>query len=326
MTRDRVDHVHPADALCGFPTDEYTPHGYLANPFAVAHSWSEGRGGNLRSTDEAVGFGWVYPWARGARAGAQIEIGLVHDGGRLFARNDFERVGLTAPHHSALLFEYAWQLEGARCRARFVLVAEDELGLEVEVAGGKGTPLPHDEGTTERGRLFLHIAAVGWRRDDACTAVAEDDGDVRGSVDLGERFGVHRLIVEGDGEVRVLGAAGSMSDLPAFDQAIGGRASYRGGQVGVGVALPLRIGQDGSTRVYAVLRRGATGRPHGSIGDTVRTPVEAARRLDGQFWSGAVRLDGDWPDAWRRGWVYDLETTRMCISPPGGVFSDVWPA
>src|SRR3954464_14102913 len=29
----------------GFPVDEYTPHGYLANPFSVAHSWTEGEGG-----------------------------------------------------------------------------------------------------------------------------------------------------------------------------------------------------------------------------------------------------------------------------------------
>ena len=50
-----------------------------------------------------------------------------------------------------------------------------------------------------------------------------------------------------------------------------------------------------------------------------------ARERDNAFWRGAARLDGDWPDAWRRGWVYDVETTRMCILPAGGVFADVWP-
>ena len=35
---------------------------------------------------------------------------------------------------------------------------------------------------------------------------------------------------------------------------------------------------------------------------------------------------GDWPASWRRGWVYDTETTRMCVYPPGGIFTDVWPA
>ena len=37
------------------------------------------------------------------------------------------------------------------------------------------------------------------------------------------------------------------------------------------------------------------------------------------------RLDGDWPAAWKNGFVYDLETTRMCTFPAMGVFRDVWP-
>ena len=58
----------------GFPSDEYTPHGYLANPFAVAHSWSEGEGGCLRTE----------PGVRRVRAGscrgrcdAQASVDLV---------------------------------------------------------------------------------------------------------------------------------------------------------------------------------------------------------------------------------------------------------
>ncbi len=33
---------------------------------------------------------------------------------------------------------------------------------------------------------------------------------------------------------------------------------------------------------------------------------------------------GDWPDSWKRGWIYDLETVRACIYPPGGIFKDEW--
>ena len=47
---------------------------------------------------------------------------------------------------------------------------------------------------------------------------------------------------------------------------------------------------------------------------------------DADFWAAAPRLEGDWPDHWRRGLVYDLETTRMCLQAPGGIFRDVWPA
>src|SRR5690606_35927698 len=41
---------------------------------------------------------------------------------------------------------------------------------------------------------------------------------------------------------------------------------------------------------------------------------------DTSFWSGAPILDGDWPATWKNGFVYDLETTRMCTFPAMGVF------
>jgi len=54
--------------------------------------------------------------------------------------------------------------------------------------------------------------------------------------------------------------------------------------------------------------------------------VEAQkRRADDAFWDNAPRLEGDWPPAWRRGWVYDLETTRGLMMPPGGIFGGEWP-
>ena len=50
----------------GFPRDDYTAHGLLANPYAVARSWKAGSGGVLRTSREGLGVGWVYPWALAA--------------------------------------------------------------------------------------------------------------------------------------------------------------------------------------------------------------------------------------------------------------------
>ncbi len=36
---------------------------------------------------------------------------------------------------------------------------------------------------------------------------------------------------------------------------------------------------------------------------------------DEKFWHRAPQLGGDWPDSWRRGFVYDLETLRMMMHP-----------
>ncbi|GAH40665.1 unnamed protein product, partial [marine sediment metagenome] len=46
---------------------------------------------------------------------------------------------------------------------------------------------------------------------------------------------------------------------------------------------------------------------------------------DERFWSSCPKLTEDWPDAWKHSWIYDFETTRMCVFPPTGVFQDSWP-
>jgi hypothetical protein len=59
-----------------------------------------------------------------------------------------------------------------------------------------------------------------------------------------------------------------------------------------------------------------------------RTSAEAelTRLLaeDEGFWSRAPRLVGDWPDHWRRGMVYDLETLRMMVRRPIGIYRHEW--
>ncbi|UCE04403.1 MAG: hypothetical protein JSW07_12290, partial [bacterium] len=49
-------------------------------------------------------------------------------------------------------------------------------------------------------------------------------------------------------------------------------------------------------------------------------------RQDDQFWQSCPRLVGDWPDHWKRGWVYDWETLRMNVRNPIGMFSTPWDA
>ena len=55
------------------------------------------------------------------------------------------------------------------------------------------------------------------------------------------------------------------------------------------------------------------------------TVEQQKKRADDVFWSHAPRLTGDWPEHWRRGWVYDMETTRLLLLPPGGIFRGEWP-
>ena len=296
----------------GFPRDDYTGHGYLANPYAYARSWSDGHGGNIRSADTALGFGWLYPWALNAKAGARLEIALVGGDGPLVTRADFESAGLATPHHSSLLFEHSWTSGGITGRARFVLAGEDELGVEIELEAGSS--LGEMPSSPQIHALILYLAAVAWRRDGGdCVA----DGS---SLDLGDSFPKHHLVV--DGESTTLGTATRLADLVRGEQ----HARSRGDQAVVVTAIPLTLAVGEISRAHAILRRGEPESPSQPAGPRVRAAIEAARERDDQFWRGAARLAGDWPASWRRGWVYDLETTRMCIFPAGGVFADVWPA
>ena len=47
---------------------------------------------------------------------------------------------------------------------------------------------------------------------------------------------------------------------------------------------------------------------------------------DSTFWSKAAKLDGAWPESWKRGFVYDLNTVRANIRPAVGVFKHPWDA
>jgi hypothetical protein len=47
---------------------------------------------------------------------------------------------------------------------------------------------------------------------------------------------------------------------------------------------------------------------------------------DREFRSACPGLSGDWPAHWAEGLHHDFQTTRLLVQPPGGIFTDVWPA
>jgi len=285
----------------GCPPDAYTPHGYLANPYAVARSWSEGTGGCLRSSRNAVGFGWQLPWALRAEASLDLTVQLEGGGRRYKQRSDFADAGLITTEHSARVFTYQWQALGRVWTAAYTLVEQDTLGLELTWAPAP----PTSSAPSALPEASITVALDGWRRDGAATVQGA-------SVDLGAPYG--RCTLQSD---------------PSCQQAPTTPVNVGAGAALVGCSLMV-TGETGNLSVIA--RRTATegqNAPHAlghSVGQEVRMALASARADDAAFWAGATRLSGDWPDAWRRGWIYDTETTRMCVYPAGGIFTDVWPA
>jgi hypothetical protein len=123
--------------------------------------------------------------------------------------------------------------------------------------------------------------------------------------------------------------ASTSSSIAALPSVAEGPAAGRR-RASLAGALLLRLAEagSGSWSVDVVLARGAsTGEALRRLDAGLRSAGRALAgkiRADHRFWRGAARLEGDWPPAWRRGWVYDVETLRMVVREPIGIYRGVW--
>lgn len=307
--------------------DDYTPHGYLDVP---SHTRRLTPRGVVRSHD--VGFRWHFPALARSYGGrretyrAGLRIGL--DGA--LALDDFDHV--VAPYHSSRLVRFAARRGPAELEAEFFLVGDHVLCARVTA-----TPTRHLSVRADYTRLLA--ADHGWGESGL---VGRSSGDVvilQGFED-GEAFA---LKVRGvPAELRVTGAA-EVADTwtrSGVDADNGTHAETGAGAVPVTVLG--RAGEqvtvsgvatvDGPGRVecLVLLARGRTADEAlerlASAGRRATTARTALLAEDERFWSRAPRLDGDWPDHWRRGVVYDLETVRMMVKPPVGIYRRPWDA
>lgn len=300
-----------------FPIDRYSPHGYLHIP---THTRVLRPLGVVRSWD--VGFRWHVPAFAdgygGQRETYRAGVRLAIDGAPELADLD-EPI---SPYHSANLVTFSIG-RGGGIHAEFHLVGEHALHGTAEVHGA--API----------RLALH---AGYRR-------LLGAGGEWGESGLVGRVEDGLLVLQGfeDGEAFVLWTTGGLLDvgitseepearrwlagpapgLPAegFVTVVGGRGSM--------VELHGTVGlPPGSRRHEWILARGRTFADARRHLDAARASAEEERRrllaADEAFWAAAPHLSGDWPDHWRRGIVYDLETSRMMVRPPAGIYRHRW--
>ena len=121
------------------PYDDFTPHGYLDNPY---HCWKLNPSGVLRSL-EPLGMGWHVPnfgsYARNQfHYSAHLALGLQVGEMTLVTPQDFERhqCHLDSYLHTKHRFEYTCQVphSGLTLVARYLLVAEHALGCSLTLA------------------------------------------------------------------------------------------------------------------------------------------------------------------------------------------------
>ena len=303
----------------GFPRDDYTPHGYLDIP---THTRNLTPRGVVRS--HGAGFRWHFPAYAGMYGGRRetyrAGFRLAVDGALELA--EFNAAG--SPYHSKDIFAVDLARGQARVHAEWFLVGEHALCATVESHG--------------LARLSLHVAY---------TRLLSANGEWGESGLVGRWLG-DCLVLQGfeDGEAFVFwtstppsdvgltgaeGEARGWAERPAPGLPDGGFVTTLGTR-GDTVSLHAVLGfaSHDARLLTAILARGATlAEAQHRMAEARRTaPVERARKAaaDEAFWATAPRLDGDWPDHWRRGLVYDLETVRMMAKPPVGRYAHVWDA
>ncbi|HEX7734031.1 MAG TPA: hypothetical protein VF458_04190, partial [Ktedonobacteraceae bacterium] len=325
------------------PHDDFTPHGYLDNPY---HSWKLNPSGVLRSLPP-LGMGWHHP-NLGSYVNNQFQYtahltaGIKINDLVLITPEDFRlhRCSIRSTVHTKNRFAYTCHIAqyDLTLHICYFLVQEHALGCVIELASTLEYPLPvtlylthlhtHNPHTSrlwehgwyalpgrEEGYAILGLASEG----DVFTHGARAAGDTQ--VTWGEMGFCTRLTEVG------AWANGARVALPNITQ----RDAETGWQLRA-LALPctLTVGARGAepTRLNAVLARGVSQDQSYACWDDSLEKIaraEAGHRQDDElFWQSAPQLRGDWPASWRRGLVYDLETLRMTLRPSAGVVGNTF--
>lgn len=326
------------------PHHDFTPHGYLDNPY---HSWKLNPSGVLRSLPP-LGMGWHVPnlgsYVRNQfQYTAHLSLGLKIGKTVLITPEDFRRHGcsIVSHLHTKNRFEYTCTVPKHQLTltARYFLIQEHALGCILTLRRTARDSFPvtcyllhqhtHNPHTS---RLWEHglYACDGPQQGSAVLGIASE-GDV--FVHGARAADGFPLTFEG------MGYAVSLDDASAWAQGQEvARPSITQSQQDTGwqvrtVILPCRVTLRGETGpaeriINIVLARGVSqdqSYQHWEAGIEEIARAEAAHRADDeQFWSRAPQLSGDWPDSWRCGWVYDLETLRMVMRPSAGVVSNTF--
>jgi hypothetical protein len=271
----------------------------------------------------ATGFGWV--------SGAGLRVGVQVGEDLFLTSEDFESRGvqLLSPYHTSGAQSFRWEWKGRTFTLTFCLVGRDAIGCRAEVARAE-TPAGAGSGPVSEP---VHLLVIGTfprrpRSWDGTRGFSDSDGTLRLYADPGPWAAVaSSLPVAEHGFWTDAFTHEALRDaLAAGEQPKGvSRASQATQLLGV-LRCPLPAAD---VQAWVALGRGdtadqASDAARRALGEAEQA-LAHAKEADERFWSKAPRLSGDWPDSWRRSWVYDLESTRMMVQPPAGIFRGPWP-
>lgn len=336
-----------------FPASNYTPFGYIDNPY---HSAVFNRSGIIRSVPP-VGFGfWArqMPWPYGSGAGRDVSyLSFLHlsfdiDGVVFHTSQDFEKnnVQLVSRYHTKTMMSYDWEFDQLSFSAKYFLSSENALVCMLDIK---------NLGAVDR-NITLHATNIygwpetGWWGSDGVSGAYNDTDDA----------GVSKTWAYGD--VFIIGANKKSESHKSTDSVAvwtrwiqdndlsSNEGIYTKFEFPTQVDPRLRGHRDhvvkSSGNIYTV-QSYSIHLPAGTDNSTVLSlargvseqaalvayresqsdPVAVLTKQlqsDESFYSQTPLLVGDWPLAWQHGWIYDWQTVRMTIRPPLGIYKHPW--
>ena len=318
-----------------FPISDYSPHGYLDNPF---HSWVLNRSGVIRSYPP-LGFGFWrtnFAGSYGGGAGDHVNylsllfLGLRLDG-RLFADTaDFTEadVALKSRYHSKNMMSYDWTYHDLAVSLRFYLASEHALVCAVSVTNNGSAA---GDVQVQASNVYQTGGVKWWGRDGIASRSHQAQG-----------YGVQKVWAGGD--AFVLGGNLPPAICASTDSMNVWKSWMRHGNP----SSPLTVSLTGRGPMYhlqfypmmvkpgeekSLLLVLSRGKNESQAVDAFHFALDSATAIlqqlldeDQKFWSGTPQLNGDWPETWKHGWVYDFETLRMNVRRPIGIFHHPWDA
>lgn len=318
-----------------FPTGQYTPHGYIDNPW---HSMVFNRSGVIRSLSP-LGFGY---WKRqfwgsygeGPRGHVNylslLHMSVVQDGLCLFDAADFQKnnLDLYSSYHTKNMMSYNWSNDEVRFSYSYFLPRENTLACLVNL----------ENSSDQERKISLHATSIygdweiKWWGSNGLSTIFHPEAD----------YSVMKIWAYGDIFVlasdwqsdahKSTGSAEQWKDwIRKNDFSSSESASVKGsGPVYTTHSFQIELAPHQKKQGIIYLCRGVNEK--WTLNELEISRREALGQLkiqlaeDENFWQSCPKLAGDWPDAWKHGWVYDWETLRMNIRQPIGIFNHPWDA
>ena len=317
-----------------FPEGKYVPFGYLDNP---AHSYIN-RSGIVR-TVAPVGMGyWTtsLPWSYASRMTRPVNylslfhLGFSINGKSLITSDDFQQYNcnLHSSYHTKNVLQYNWELDGINQSASYYLAGENNLVCILEI---KNASQKTQQVTVHATHEYGYMETRWW-----------GSSGITSNFDTSNQLLVDKLWEYGD--VFVIGcdtppiAVKSTDDEKEWHNWIrqndyssneGKSIQFRKSPALYSMqSYVVEIPPQSSKKCTFIMSRGTNQlyatESYLSTSNKTEQVLDSLLLQDNLFYANAPRLEGDWPQSWKNGWIYDFETLRMTVRPPCGIYKHPW--